>query len=101
DKEIEELTAHFKATAVADNGRVFQVRPTQVFEIAFDQIQKSDRHASGYALRFPRIKCIRHDKRPIDADRLDRVIEIFRSITNMAYVESPLPPQEPTLFDDV
>ena len=41
-----------------------------VLEIACDQIQHTARHASGYALRFPRIKRIRWDKRPEDADRL-------------------------------
>jgi hypothetical protein len=44
---------------------VFYVPPQVVLEIAFDQIQKSARHASGYALRFPRIKRIRWDKNPV------------------------------------
>ena len=51
-------------------------------EIAFDQIQRSGRHASGYALRFPRIKNLRRDKRPEDADRIERVEEIYQSAAN-------------------
>ncbi|MBV9098918.1 MAG: hypothetical protein JO079_12770, partial [Frankiaceae bacterium] len=53
------------------------VEPTIVVEIAFDIIQKSDLHASGYALRFPRIVRLRHDKRPQDGDTLDRVAEVY------------------------
>ena len=78
------------------------VEPKLVLEIACDQIQRSDRHASGYALRFPRIKRIRWDKRPVDADRLERVIEIYDSFANTAKgldAPEPAPPPEPTLFD--
>jgi DNA ligase-1 len=82
DAEIAELTKLFKSIAIADNGRVFQVRPQVVMEIAFDQIQRSARHASGYALRFPRIKNLRWDKRPEDADRVERVEEIYQSAAN-------------------
>jgi DNA ligase-1 len=72
-----------------------------VFEIAFDQIQPSNRHASGYALRFPRIKRIRSDKSPADADRLARVIEIYQSAANTARRDAPVEPEtpQPTLFD--
>lgn len=53
------------------------VEPSVVVEIAFDIIQKSDLHKSGYALRFPRIVRLRPDKRPEDADTLQRVEEIY------------------------
>ena len=52
------------------------VEPSVVVEIAFDIIQKSDLHASGFSLRFPRIVRLRPDKRAADADTLDRVREI-------------------------
>jgi DNA ligase-1 len=55
---------------------VLAVRPEIVLEVAFDAIQKSTRHKSGYALRFPRIVCWRRDKRPEDVDTLDRVREL-------------------------
>jgi len=104
DAEIAQLTALFKEIAVSDNGRVFQVRPQVVMEIAFDQIQRSTRHASGFALRFPRIKTIRFDKRPRDADRLERVEQIFQSAANTSRDAQPAgardePDREPTLFD--
>jgi DNA ligase-1 len=62
DLEIAELTEHFKSNTTADHGRYREVRPDIVLEVAFDSIQPSTRHASGLALRFPRIKAIRRDK---------------------------------------
>jgi DNA ligase-1 len=70
DAEIEELTEHFTATTVARRGRLREVRPEIVLEIAFDSIQPSARHASGLAMRFPRIKAIRRDKSVADIDTL-------------------------------
>jgi len=66
DSEIAELTEHFRRNTVNDRGRYLEVKPDTVLEIAFDSIQPSTRHASGLALRFPRIKAIRRDKN-IDA----------------------------------
>jgi DNA ligase-1 len=102
DAEIAQLTELFLTLSrQLVHGRVHLVEPKVVMEIAFDQIQQSARHASGYALRFPRIKRIRWDKRPEDADRLARVIEIHQSLANTAHNPAPAeaPPPEPTLFD--
>lgn len=62
DVEIEQLTAHFLRTARRQHGRFFEVVPDTVLEIAFDKIQRSERHTSGLAMRFPRIVRIRTDK---------------------------------------
>jgi DNA ligase-1 len=100
DEEIAQLTEIFHKLSRAQYGHVHVVEPQVVLEIAFDQIQKSVRHASGYALRFPRIKRLRHDKRIEDADRLSRVIEIYESTHNFGrprVAETSTP--EPTLFD--
>jgi DNA ligase-1 len=70
DVEIEELTEHFTTTTIARHGHYREVRPEIVLEIAFDSIQLSDRHASGLAMRFPRIKAIRRDKTPEQIDTL-------------------------------
>lgn len=70
DAEIEELTEHFTQTTLSQKGRVRTVQPQIVLEIAFDSIQPSDRHHSGLAMRFPRIKAIRRDKAPADIDTL-------------------------------
>jgi DNA ligase-1 len=71
DAEIAQLTAHFTETTLALHGRYREVKPDVVLEVAFDCVQKSERHASGLALRFPRIKLIRTDKTPADIDTLE------------------------------
>ncbi|QIF06215.1 ATP-dependent DNA ligase [Roseimicrobium sp. ORNL1] len=70
DVEIETLTEHFKEHTLSQRGHVRTVTPNVVLEIAFDSIQASQRHDSGLALRFPRIKAIRTDKTPADIDTL-------------------------------
>jgi DNA ligase-1 len=62
DVEIAELTEHFKQNTLVNHGRYREVTPDVVLEVAFDSVQPSTRHASGLALRFPRIKAIRRDK---------------------------------------
>lgn len=78
DDEILEMTDRLKNLALEDHGSMLIVKPEIVLEVAFDSIQKSDRHDSGYALRFPRIKRIRYDKGPMDIDILEKVKEIYR-----------------------
>ena len=68
DEEIAELTKHFLQTAIRQNGRYLEVEPDTVLEIAFDAIQTSARHASGLAMRFPRIIRIRKDKSAAEID---------------------------------
>jgi DNA ligase-1 len=102
DEQIHQLTELIQKIAVQQYGHVFVVRPQVVLEIACDQIQKSSRHASGYAMRFPRIKRIRWDKRPEDADRLSRVAAVYESFANTAHRHAPkleAVKAEPTLFD--
>src|SRR5204862_3106183 len=70
DVEIAELTEHFKQNTLVDRGRYREVKPDVVLEVAFNSIQLSPRHASGLALRFPRIKAIRRDKTIENIDSL-------------------------------
>ena len=78
DEEIAEMTRRLKETTRRDMGYRRTVEPQIVIEVAFDSIQRSGRHDSGYALRFPRIKRIRTDKSVADIDTLERVASIFR-----------------------
>ncbi len=71
DAEIAGLTPHFLARVTAVRGRVHHVRPEVVLEVAFDSIRPSPRHASGLALRFPRIKRVRSDKTVAEIDTLE------------------------------
>ena len=77
DEEIDEMTSKLKSLMVKDDGYKITVKPEIVLEIAFDSIQKSDRHDSGFALRFPRIKNIRDDKTVADIDTLEKVKQIY------------------------
>lgn len=76
DLEIEEMTAHFQKIGVRQRGRKLEVRPEVVLEVAFDAIHPSDRHASGLALRFPRIKRLRPDKSVEEIDTLATAREL-------------------------
>src|SRR4029077_1042428 len=77
DVEIDQLTKHFKETTTARYGPVHMVEPRIVLEIAFDRIQESKRHKSGYALRFPRIARIRDDKNVDQISTIDEVRRIY------------------------
>jgi DNA ligase-1 len=70
DVEIAHYTEHFLQHTLEERGRYRTVEPEVVLEVAFDTIQRSDRHASGYALRFPRILRIRDDKSVREIDTL-------------------------------
>jgi ATP-dependent DNA ligase I len=73
DQEIAQMTEHFQARTLTDYGRVRLVVPDTVIEVAFDQVQRSARHKSGFALRFPRIVRLRPDKPVSEIDTLDTV----------------------------
>jgi DNA ligase 1 len=73
DAEIATLTEWFKAHTIKDFGRVRLVEPQIVLEVAFDIVQPSSRHKSGYALRFPRIVRLRDDKPVAEIDTLEAV----------------------------
>jgi DNA ligase-1 len=71
DAEIRTLDAWIRRHTVERFGPVRQVEPVQVFELAFEGIQRSPRHKSGVAVRFPRIARWRTDKTAADADTID------------------------------
>lgn len=82
DREIAEMTEHFKRSTIKDLGRMRLVRPDTVIEVAFDQIQESDRHDSGYAMRFPRIVRLRPDKPVDEIDTLETVRSIAEGVAS-------------------
>jgi len=98
DAEIAEMTKRFLAITLEDRGWARVVKPEVVLEVAFDSIQHSGRHVSGYALRFPRIVRIRDDKPVDEIDTLDRVAGLYEryfgkktetSLTEVAEVGPP------------
>ncbi len=77
DAEIATMTQRFLEITIEDHRYGRLVTPEVVLEVAFDSIQHSSRHKSGYALRFPRIVRIRDDKPVEEIDTLDRVAELY------------------------
>jgi DNA ligase-1 len=89
DVEIEQLGRRFVKMTTERFGRVRAVAPEIVLEVAFDGIQRSTRHKSGFALRFPRILRIRDDKVAADADTLATVEALFASQVETGHREEP------------
>jgi ATP-dependent DNA ligase len=81
DAEIAEMTTWFLEHTIEDQGFRRVVEPKIVLEVAFNNMMRSNRHESGYALRFPRILRLRPDKSAVDADTIERVGEIFAQQT--------------------
>jgi len=77
DIEIAEMTTWFLDHTIEDQGLRLIVEPKIVLEVAFNNMMRSDRHESGYALRFPRIVRIRTDKPPKEADTIERAKEVY------------------------
>jgi DNA ligase 1 len=77
DEEILRVDAFVRRSSTERFGPVRAVRPELVFEIAFEGIQRSPRHRSGVAVRFPRIARWRHDKGPEDADSLETLAALI------------------------
>jgi DNA ligase 1 len=78
DVEIAEMTKWFLEHTVEDQGLRLVVEPKIVLEVAFNNMMESERHESGYALRFPRIVRLRPDKSAEEADTIETVRKIYR-----------------------
>jgi DNA ligase-1 len=79
DAEIAEMSAWMMEHTLEDQGYFRTVEPLMVLEVAFNNIMRSSRHASGFALRFPRILHIRTDKPVSEIDTVERVEEVYQS----------------------
>lgn len=77
DVQLEELTVMFKGLVTSESGIHLDFMPKIVFEVAFEEIQKSQNYDSGYALRFPRLVNVRSDKSVEDADSIERVEQVY------------------------
>jgi len=79
DAEISEMSTWMMEHTLEDKGFFRTVEPLMVLEVAFNNIMRSARHASGFAMRFPRILRIRTDKPMSEIDTVERVEEIYQS----------------------
>jgi DNA ligase-1 len=79
DAEIRKVDAFVRRNTVQRFGPVRTVKPELVFELAFEGIQRSPRHKSGVAVRFPRMLRWRTDKKPADADSLETIVGMLEA----------------------
>jgi len=80
DAEIAEMTRWFEDHTLSRHGRYHVVEPTVVVEIAFDVIVRSNRHGSGFSLRFPRIVALRPDKTVDEIDTVETVTALYEGL---------------------
>jgi len=78
DEALSDLTEMFKDLIVVEKGMEVELKPAVIFEVAYEEIQKSPNYTSGYALRFPRLVNVRDDKSLEEADTLERVASLYR-----------------------
>jgi DNA ligase-1 len=79
NEEIEQVDAWVRSHTIEKFGPVRRVEPTHVFEIAFENVQRSTRHKSGVAVRFPRIARWRTDKKVEEADSIEALLQLIRA----------------------
>ena len=89
DAEIEVMTSRLEAITVSRSGPYHVVKPELVIEVAFDGLQRSTRHGSGFALRFPRIARVRDDKKAGEADTIVTVKALFEAQVGSGHGEKP------------
>lgn len=77
DEDLIEFTKMLKPLIREEKGKEVKIEPKVVIEIAYQEIQKSPKYESGYALRFPRYVALREDKSPEDADTIERVAQLY------------------------
>jgi DNA ligase-1 len=78
DESLTELTEMFRELIILEKGMEVEIKPAVIFEVAYEEIQRSPNYSSGYALRFPRMVGVRYDKSLEEADSLERVISLYR-----------------------
>jgi DNA ligase-1 len=87
DEELAQIDKYVRSHTTNRFGPVREVQHENdqglVFEVAFEGLQKSTRHKSGLAMRFPRIARIRWDKAPKDADRIETLEALLAEKENV------------------
>ncbi len=78
DEALADLTEMFRELIIVQRGMEVELKPAVIFEVAYEEIQRSPSYSSGYALRFPRLVEVRDDKSLDEADNLDRVVTLYK-----------------------
>ena len=77
DEELEQLQERLEPHVRSETGTEIDIEPAIVFEVGYEEIQRSPTYGSGYALRFPRFIEVREDRSPESADSLDRIERLY------------------------
>ncbi|WP_048150934.1 ATP-dependent DNA ligase [Thermococcus sp. AM4] len=77
DEDLIEFTKMLKPLIVREEGKFVEIQPKVVIEVTYQEIQKSPKYKSGFALRFPRYVALREDKSPEEADTIERVAQLY------------------------
>ncbi len=78
DEDLVEFTKMLKPLIVKEEGKFVEIMPKVVIEVTYQEIQKSPKYRSGFALRFPRFVALRDDKSPEEADTIERVAQLYK-----------------------
>ncbi|MDD1755167.1 MAG: ATP-dependent DNA ligase, partial [Methanothrix sp.] len=78
DEALSDLTDMFREMIVVQKGMEVELKPAVIFEVAYEEIQKSPNYSSGFALRFPRLVTVRDDKSLDEADTIERVTSLYK-----------------------
>ena len=78
ETQMDELTKELKPLIIGKDEKIVKLKPKVVVEVGYEEIQKSPKYPSGYALRFPRLLRIRGDKRPDDVNTVNDIEKIYR-----------------------
>jgi DNA ligase-1 len=77
DDQLAELTARLEPHVLEEDGRAVDLEPTEVLEVAYEEVQESPKYDSGYALRFPRFEGFRDDLDVTGVDTIERVESLY------------------------
>ncbi len=77
DEDLAEFTKMLKPLIVKEEGKYVEIEPKVVIEVTYQEIQKSPKYRSGFALRFPRYVALREDKSPEEADTIERIAQLY------------------------
>ena len=78
EQTLRDLTSRLAPRVITTVGRTVEIEPEIVIEVDFQDIQKTDRYSSGYALRIPRFRVERTDKSIREADTLSRLERLYK-----------------------
>ncbi|KUH31935.1 DNA ligase [Thermococcus celericrescens] len=77
DEDLAEFTKMLKPLIVREEGKYVEIEPKVVIQVTYQEIQKSPKYESGFALRFPRYVALREDKSPEEVDTIERIAQLY------------------------